>query len=66
MQNSMLMFTFLFLSGNTHFGQIWSQIQISLFEVKLGNYTKSNMYNSMVMFTFSIFDQNYPFCVELI
>ena len=25
MQNSMMLFTFLFLSGNTLFGQIWSK-----------------------------------------
>ena len=31
------------------------------FKLKFGTYTNSNMQNSMVMFTFSVFDRKYPF-----
>ena len=34
--------------------------------LKFGIHTNSNMQNSMVMFTFSVFDQKYPFCLNLV
>ena len=95
---------FLFLSGNTLFGQIWSKklkflfqaeiwylhefehaefnggvhffcfwvemlflgkfgpkSQNYQFKLKFATYTNSNMQNSMVMFTFSVFDRKHPF-----
>ena len=35
------------------------------FRVKFGTKNNSNMYNSMVVFTFSVFDQNFPFRASL-
>ena len=53
---------FLFLSGNTHFGQ--NQNYQS--ELKIGTYTNSSMLNSMIIFTFSVFDRKYPFWANLV
>ena len=36
------------------------------FKLKFGTDTNSNMQNSMVMFTFSVFDQKYPFWGNLV
>ena len=58
MQNSMVIFTFLFLTGNTLLGKIHPKIQNYQFN--------SNMQNLVVMFTFfSIFEWKYPFWVNL-
>ena len=51
---------FLFSTRNTLFGQICPKNQNCQFELKFGTYT-NYMQNSMVMFTFSIFDQKYLF-----
>ena len=50
---------FLFLITNTHFGQIWS---------KNSNGAKNNLniQNSMVVFTFFLLDQKYPFLANLV
>ena len=61
MQSSMVMFIFFsYLTGSILFGQIWPQSS------KLFLLINSNMRNSMVIFTFSIFDQKYPFWVNLV
>ena len=57
---------FLFLSGNTLFGQTWSKNQNYQFKLKFVTYTNSNMQNSMVMFTFFCFDQKYPFWAKMV
>ena len=57
---------FLFLSGNTLFGQIWSKNQNCHFKLKFGTYSNSNMQNSMVMFILSVFDWKYPFWANLV
>ena len=36
------------------------------FKLKFGTYTNSNMQNSIVMFTFSVFDWKYPFWANLV
>ena len=36
------------------------------FKLKFGTYTNSNMQNSMLMFTFSVFDWNYPLWAKLV
>ena len=36
------------------------------FKLKFGTYTNSNMQNSMVMFSFSVFDRKYPFWANLV
>ena len=35
-------------------------------KLKFGTYTNSNMQNSMVMFTFSVFDRKYPYWANLV
>ena len=56
MQNSMM------ILGQTPFlGKAGSTIQNCLFKAKLVTETNLNMQNSMVMFTFSVFDWKYPF-----
>ena len=65
MQNSMMLFTF-FLSGTTIFGQIWSKKSKYQLWLKFGAYTNWNMQNSVVMFTFSVFDRNYAFWANLV
>ena len=40
-------------------GKFDAKIQNCLFKVKFGTPTNSNMQNSMMMFTFSVFDQKY-------
>ena len=57
---------FPFPTRNTLFGQIWSKNQFCQFKLKYGTYTKSNMRNSMEMFTFSVFDWKYPFWATLV
>ena len=36
------------------------------FKLKFGTYTNSNMHNSVVIFTFSVFDWKYPFWANLV
>ena len=36
------------------------------FKLKFGTYANSNMQNSTVMFTFSVFDWKYPFWANLV
>ena len=57
---------FLFLSGNTLFGQIWSKNQNDQFKLKFRTYTNSDTQNSMAMFIFSVFDWKYPFWANLV
>ena len=45
----------------TFFGKSGPKTKNCQFELKLGTYTNSNMHNSMVLFTFSISDQNFHF-----
>ena len=46
-------------------GKFGPQNQIFLLEVKFGTETISNMQNSVVMFTFPVFDQKYELKSEL-
>ena len=46
-------------------GKFGSQNQKFLLEVKFGTETISNMQNSVVMFTFPVFDQKYELKSEL-
>ena len=46
-------------------GKFGSQNQKFLLEVKFGTETISNMQNSVVMFTFPVFDQKYKLKSEL-
>ena len=57
---------FPFSTGNALFGQIWAQ-NSKLFRVKFRPKTNSNwnMQNSMVVFTFSVFERKYPFWANL-
>ena len=52
----------LFWTGNT-FGPKNQNYQ---FKLKFGTYTNSNMQNSMVIFTFSVFDRKYSFWANLV
>ena len=47
-------------------GKLVPKYQDCQFKLKFGTETKSNMQNSMVMFTYSIFDRKYPFWVNLV
>ena len=57
-----LIFHVLFSTGNTLFGHIWSKkskLKLNLsVKLKFGTFTNSNMQNSIVTFTFSVFDWN--------
>ena len=52
---------FLFLTGNTFLGKFGPKDQNCQFKGKFGTKVKLNMWNSMMMFTFSVFDQKYLF-----
>ena len=58
MQNSMLMFTFHFRSEIPCLGQFGPKNQNCQLKVKLDTQTNSNMLNSMMLFTFFVFDGN--------
>ena len=64
-QNSVMLFTFPVLAGNTIFGQIWSKNQNCQFNLEFGTQTNSNMKNSIVMLIVSAFDRKYPFLRNL-
>ena len=66
MQNSVVVFTFLFQAGNILFGQIWSKNLTCQFKLKFGTQTNSNMQNSMVVFTFYVLDQKHTFRANLV
>ena len=53
----------LFLTGNTLFGKIWSNIKI---QAKFGIKTNSNIYDSMVVVTFYVLDRKHPFWENLV
>ena len=57
---------FLFLSGNTLFGQICSIKSKFHFKLKFGSYTNSNMQNLMVKFIFFVFEWKYLFLENLV
>ena len=62
----MVLFTFSIFNQNTFLGGKYGPKNQSFqFELKFGIQTKSNMHNSMVMLTFSVFDQKYPFQTNL-
>ena len=47
-------------------GKFGPKNQNCQFKLKFGNKTNSNMQNSMMMFTFSVFNHNYPSWVNLV
>ena len=57
---------FLFLSGNTLFGQICSKKSKFHFKLKFGTYTNLNMQNLMVNFIFFVFEWKYLFWANLV
>ena len=57
---------FSFSTGITLFWEIWCKNQNYQFKLKFGTSTNSNMQNSMVMFTFSVFDRAYAFSANLV
>ena len=57
---------FLFLIGNTLFGQIWSKKSNYQLKLKFGSQTNSNMQNSMMLFTFFVFEWKYSFWANLV
>ena len=57
---------FLYLIGNTLFGQIWSKKSKLSVEAEIWYLLNSSMQNSMVMFILSVFDWKYPFWVNLV
>ena len=56
----------LFSTGNSLFRQFSPKNQNRQFRLKFGTYANSNMQNSMVMFTPSVFDRKYPFWTNLV
>ena len=59
MQNSMVLFTFPFFRRETPFlGKLGAKNQNCQFKLKFGTYTSSNMQNSMVVITFSVFTKD--------
>ena len=65
-QNSMMLFTFLFLPENTFLGKFVPKSQNYQFKLKFGTQTNSKMQNSTAVFTFSVFDQKCPFLPNLV
>ena len=62
MQNSMVLF-----SMETHFlDRFGPKYQNCQFQQKFGTYTNSNKQNSMLVFTFSVFDWKHQFWANLI
>ena len=59
MQNSMMVFTFLFTLEIVFFGKFGPKDENCQFKLKFGTQNNSNKQNSLV-FTFSIFEQKYP------
>ena len=57
---------FSFSTGITLFWEIWCKNQNYQFKLKFGTSTNSNMQNSMVMFTFSVFDWKYSLLANLV
>ena len=57
---------FLFLCGIPFLGKFGPENQDCHLKLKFGTYTNSNIQNSMVVFTLSIFDQKYPFWANLV
>ena len=47
--------------GGGRVGKLGTKTQYYQFKLKFCTYTNSNMQNSTVMFTFSVFDWKYPF-----
>ena len=56
---------FPFLTGNTLFGQIGPKNQNCPFKLQFGISANSNMSNTIVMFTYSVFNRKYPFWVKI-
>ena len=52
---------FLFWAWYNFSGKIWQKYQNCQFKLEFGTRSNSNMKNSMVMFSFSVFDRKYPF-----
>ena len=66
MQNSMMLLTFFgFWVEIPLLGKFGPKNQNCHFKLKFGTYTNSNMQNSMVMFSFFVFDRKYPFWANL-
>ena len=63
MQNSMEVFTFSVL---LFLGKFCPENQNCQFKLKFGTKTNSNMQNSMMMFTFFVFNNKYPSWANLI
>ena len=56
---------FLFLTGTTYFGQFGPKSQNYHFKLNFGGQSNSNMQNSMMLFTFFVFDRKYPVTANL-
>ena len=56
---------FMFSTGNTFFVQIWSKKSNFQFKLRFDTKSNLNMQNSMMMFTFSVFDLKYLFGANL-
>ena len=63
-QNSMMLLTFLF--SIPFLGKFGLKNQNYQLKLKFGTYTNWNIQSSTVMFTFSVFDQKYPFWANLL
>ena len=57
---------FLFSTGNTLFGKIWTKKWKILFKIKFGTVTNLEIQNSKVVFPFSFLDRKYPSWLNLI
>ena len=58
--------TFCFSSEIHFLGKFGTKNQYCQFKLKFGTWSNPNMRNSVVMFTFSVFDWKYPFCANLV
>ena len=57
---------FLCFIGNTLFGQVWPKKSKLLVEVKIWYLHNSNMQNSIMLFSFFVFEWKYPFWANLV
>ena len=60
MQNSMMVFAFALL------GKFGSKNQNCQFKLKFCTKTNSNVQNSILVLTFGVLEQKYPFCANLV
>ena len=66
MQNSMMVFTFLFTLEIVFLGKFGPKDEDCQFKLKFSTQNNSNKQNSLMVFTFSIFEWKYPIWASVV